>query len=90
MSVDLKVLGSGCFRCEQLYAEAEKAASLFGAAARLSKVEDVTEIMTYKILATPALVINGKVKSSGRIPEASEILHWLEAAMPKEPVVLPR
>ncbi|HKS75397.1 MAG TPA: thioredoxin family protein [Terriglobales bacterium] len=89
MNLDIKVLGTGCFRCRQLYSEAEKAVSRLGAPATLSKVEDIKEIMAYKILATPALVINGRVKSSGRIPEAAEIMTWLEMAA-QEPAVFPQ
>ena len=70
MSIEIKVLGTGCANCRRLYAEAEKAVTQLSAPATLRKVEDIREIMTYKILATPALVINGEVKSAGRIPSA--------------------
>lgn len=83
VSVDIKVLGTGCANCKRLYAEAEKAIAQLSAPATLTKVEDIKEIMAYKILATPALVINGEVKSAGRIPNATEITTWLATAAMK-------
>ncbi len=86
MNIDIKVLGSGCPNCRRLYAEAEKAVAQCGFSATLSKVEDIAEIMAYRILAMPALVINGEVKSAGRIPQASEIVTWLTTATAKNEV----
>lgn len=86
MNVDIKVLGTGCANCKRLYAEAEKAIAQLSAPATLTKVEDIKEIMAYKILATPALVINGEVKSAGRIPNAAEITTWLATAAMKQEV----
>ena len=54
MSIDIKVLGTGCANCKRLYAEAEKALAQLSAPATLTKVEDIKDIMAYKILATPA------------------------------------
>lgn len=84
MSIDIKVLGPGCARCKQLYGEAERAIAQLAAPATLTKVEDIKDIMAYKILATPALVINGEVKSAGRIPNAGEIVSWLAKAAMKQ------
>ncbi len=84
MNIEIKVLGSGCPNCRRLYTEAEKAVAQSGFSATLSKVEDIAEIMAYRILATPALVINGEVKSAGRIPQASEIVTWLTTATAKK------
>ena len=80
MSIEIKVLGSGCANCKRLYHEAEEAIAQLSIPATLTKVEDIKEIMSFKILATPALVINGEVKSAGRIPNAAEITAWLAAA----------
>jgi small redox-active disulfide protein 2 len=79
MSIEIKVLGTGCANCKRLYAEVDKAIQQFGAPATLTKVEDIREIMAYKVLATPALVVNGVVKSAGRIPAAAEIVGFLSA-----------
>jgi len=83
VNLEIKVLGPGCASCKRLYAEAEKAVAQLSAPATLTKVEDIEEIMAYRILATPALVINGEVKSAGRIPNASEITTWLATAAMK-------
>jgi small redox-active disulfide protein 2 len=80
VSIEIKVLGPGCMNCKRLYAEAEKAVAELSAPASLAKVEDIKEMMAYKILATPALVINGEVKSAGRIPNSREIATWLASA----------
>jgi small redox-active disulfide protein 2 len=83
VTIEIKVLGSGCANCKRLYGEAEKAVSQISAPAILAKVEDIREIMAFRILATPALVINGEVKSAGRIPNAAEITTWLATAANK-------
>lgn len=74
----IQVLGTGCMKCNKLYAEAEKAVVKSGVNADLSKVERVEEIMKFGVMMTPALVIEGKVKSSGRVPNAEEIIGWIK------------
>lgn len=83
MNIEIKVLGPGCANCKRLYAEAEKAVTQLGAPATISKVEDIREIMAYRILATPGVVINGEIKSAGRIPQVAEIVSWLATAAMK-------
>jgi small redox-active disulfide protein 2 len=84
MNIDIKILGPGCANCKRLCGEAERAIAQLAAPATLTKVEDIKDIMAYKILATPALVINGEVKSAGRIPKAAEIVTWLATAAVKQ------
>lgn len=84
MNIEIKVLGPGCGNCERLYAEAEKAVAQLAAPAAITKVQDIKEIMAYKILAMPALVINGEIKSAGRIPKAAEITTWLATTAMKQ------
>ena len=84
MSIEIKILGPGCGNCKRLNSEAEKAVAQLSAPATLTKVEDIREIMAFRILATPALVINGEVKSAGRIPNAAEITTWLTTAAMKQ------
>jgi small redox-active disulfide protein 2 len=81
--MEIKVLGSGCANCKRLYAEAEKAITLSGQTATLSKVENIEEIMGYGIMRTPALVIDGRVVSSGKIPSAAEIATFITTAAVK-------
>lgn len=69
----IQVLGPGCQRCRTLTANAEKAIQELGVEATVEKVEDVREIARYRILATPALVIDGQVKSAGRVLSPQEI-----------------
>jgi small redox-active disulfide protein 2 len=76
----IRVLGTGCPKCRKLYAEAEKAIALTGVKAELEKVEKIEEIIKYGVMATPGLVIDEKVRSSGRIPQSGEIASWIEAA----------
>lgn len=75
--MDIKVLGTGCPKCKKLYAEAEKAVAEAGVSASLAKVEKLDDIMAYGVMMTPALVIDGAVKCSGRVPGAAEIAGWL-------------
>ena len=79
----VKVLGSGCAKCKVLHGEAAKAIASLGLDAELEKVEKLEEIMAYRIMATPALVIDGEVKSAGRLPSAAEITSWLSEASGK-------
>jgi small redox-active disulfide protein 2 len=81
--VEIKVLGSGCANCKRLYAEAEKAIAQAGEAATLSKVESIEEIMGYGVMRTPALVIDGSVVASGKIPSAAEIATFITTAAAK-------
>ena len=74
----IEVLGTGCPKCKKLYAEAEKAIAESGASVELEKVEKIDEIMGYGVMMTPALVIDGEVKASGRISPASEIAAWIK------------
>jgi small redox-active disulfide protein 2 len=80
----VKVLGTGCPKCKKLYAEAEKAIASSGVKTDLEKVEEITEIIKYGVMATPGLVIDEEVKASGRIPSSDEIALWLRAATAKE------
>ena len=82
--MDVKVLGTGCAKCSKLYAEAEAAVAQAGVPATLAKVEKLDEIIGYGVMMTPALVVDGVVKSSGRIPKAAEIVSWIRAAATKE------
>lgn len=76
----IEVLGTGCAKCKKLYAEAEKAIADSRIPAQLVKVERIEDIMAYGVMMTPALVLDGEIKSTGRIPPASEIASWLAAA----------
>ncbi len=80
----IQVLGTGCARCKKLYAEAETAMASSSMPAQLEKVEKIEEIIKFGVMATPALVVDGEVKSAGRIPPASEIVSWIVTAAARE------
>ena len=75
----VKVLGPGCANCRKLEAVAREAATGAGVEAEFVKVTDMTAIMAYELLATPGLVINDKLVSSGRIPTQAEVRQWMTA-----------
>jgi small redox-active disulfide protein 2 len=78
--MDIKILGTGCPRCGELEKRTINALAETDIAASVEKVTDIRTIKTYGILATPALVINGTVKCSGRIPRSEEIKSWISEA----------
>ena len=76
----VQILGTGCAKCKALYAEAEKAIAQAGVEVELEKVEKIDEIAAFGVAMTPGLVIDGEVKSVGKISKASKIAEWLAAA----------
>ncbi|OGS19967.1 MAG: hypothetical protein A2252_01595 [Elusimicrobia bacterium RIFOXYA2_FULL_39_19] len=73
----LEILGTGCAKCKKLYETVEETVKETGITAELSKVEKINDIMKYNVMMTPALVINGKVVATGRIPSKEEIKKWM-------------
>lgn len=73
----VEILGMGCMKCKKLYDNTKKALSDADIKAEVAKVEDINRITEYGIMAMPALVIDGEVKSSGRIPGPEEIKKWI-------------
>jgi len=82
--LSIKVLGSGCQNCQNLASLAQRALNNLAIEAKVEKVTDHAEIMKYKILATPGLVINEKVVSAGRVPTEAEITTLLANALMEE------
>ena len=76
----IQILGTGCARCRDLTANAEKAVQELGIEARIEKVTGIQDIIKFQILMTPGLVINGQVKAAGRVPSVEEIKQLLVAA----------
>jgi small redox-active disulfide protein 2 len=77
----IKVLGPGCPNCGKVETAAKKAVANMGVEAEITKVTDYGEIMSYKVLATPGLVINEKLVSAGRIPSEAEVMTWVADAL---------
>jgi small redox-active disulfide protein 2 len=69
----IQVLGTGCAKCKQLTANAEKAVAELGLTATIEKVEDVREIMKFRVMTTPALVVDGVVRSAGDVLSADAV-----------------
>ena len=77
----IKILGPGCENCKRLAWLAERAVNHLAIEAQIIKVTDYPEIMKYKIMSTPGLVINEKVVSAGRIPSEAEITTFITSAL---------
>lgn len=80
----MKVLGPGCPNCERLTQEVMAALTELGVAADFEHVREPARIGKYGVMGTPALVINNKVKSVGRVPSRNQIKQWIEAEVKGE------
>ncbi len=69
----IQILGTGCAKCTQLYQNAEQAAKELGIAYEMEKVTQINDIMKFGVMVTPALVVDGQVKSVGKALSAAEI-----------------
>jgi small redox-active disulfide protein 2 len=76
--IDIKVLGPGCKNCRTLESAVLQALEELGVEASVEKVENPKKIVEMGVLMTPGLVINGKVKSTGRMPKNDDILKWIK------------
>ena len=80
----VKVLGTGCANCRATVQRVEEVAKALGVPITMAKVEDIQDIMTYGIIATPGGVVDGKVVHSGGVPAREKIAGWLGVG--KEPI----
>ena len=78
--MEIKILGTGCSKCNRLEALARETAGELGVEATFIKVKEMDKIMAYDVMSTPALVIKEEVKSSGRLPRKEEIAEWIRAS----------
>ena len=78
LNMIVKVLGSGCTKCESLKQRLIDLKDKHQLDIEIEKVTQLNDIMKYGILMTPGLVINEKVRSSGKIPHDEEILKWIQ------------
>ncbi len=74
----IEVLGTGCANCNKLYQNVLEAVKLSGKEIEVTKVEDIKKIMSYGVLSTPALVIDGLVKVAGKVPKVEDIKEWIK------------
>ena len=76
--MDIKVLGPGCARCTAVEKLVKEALEELQIDATMEKVKDVKQYVGYGVFSTPALIIDGQVKCSGKIPTKNEIISWLK------------
>lgn len=76
--MEIKVLGPGCAKCKKAEEIIKKVVSESGSDAHVEKVTDMMEIASYGIVSTPAIVVDGEVKSTSKIPKAEDIKAWLK------------
>lgn len=69
----IKILGTGCAKCKQTEAVIRETLSEMGIEADIEKVEDIQKIMEYDIMSTPAVVLDGMVKMTGKVPSKEEV-----------------
>ncbi len=75
--MDIKVLGPGCPKCQQTEKIVKEAVAEAGVEARIEKITGTMEIAGYGVFGTPAVVVDGEVKSVGKIPKKEDVKSWL-------------
>ncbi len=76
--MEIKVLGPGCPKCQQTEKIVKEAVAEAGVDAQVEKITDIMKIMTYGVMGTPAVVVDGQVKSSGKVPKKEEVKNWIK------------
>ena len=74
----IEVLGTGCARCNITEEIVKQAGLDAGIEAEVVKIKDIREIAKYGVMVTPAVVIDGELKSVGKIPDLEEVLGWIK------------
>lgn len=74
---NIKVLGTGCANCKTTLKLIEEAAKAKGVEVQLEKVENIADIMSYGVMSTPGVVVDGKVVHAGGVPDRKKIDGWL-------------
>jgi len=77
--INVKVLGSGCNNCQTTLKLIEEVTSTNGIDVSIEKVEDMAEIMSYGVMSTPGVLIDGKVAHAGGVPDKKTILGWFKS-----------
>lgn len=75
--MEIKVLGPGCPKCQQTEKIVKEAVTEAGVEAQIEKITDTMEIASYGVFGTPAVVVDGEVKSVGKIPNKEDVKSWL-------------
>jgi small redox-active disulfide protein 2 len=74
---NIQILGTGCSKCKTLAANADAAVKALGLKAQIEKVEKITDIMKFGVMTTPAIVVDGVVKSAGKVLSPDDIKKFL-------------
>ena len=74
----IEILGTGCSKCKTLEEVTKQAVAKIGCFHEIKKVEDIVEIMNYGVMSTPALVVDGMVKSSGKVLSVDEVIKLIQ------------
>lgn len=74
----IQILGTGCPKCKVLTANTETAVKTLGVEAQIEKVEKIADIMKFGVMTTPALVVDGKVKSAGKVLSPEQVAELLK------------
>ncbi len=75
--MEIKILGPGCPKCQQTEKIVKEAVAEAGADAQIEKITDTMEIAGYGVFGTPAVVVDGEVKSVGKIPKKQDVIGWI-------------
>jgi small redox-active disulfide protein 2 len=73
----IEILGTGCSKCKKTKETIDKVVKQTGVDAEVVKVEDIEKIMSYGVMITPAVVVDGQVKLTGKVPDEKEIKKWI-------------
>jgi small redox-active disulfide protein 2 len=75
--MDIKVLGPGCTKCQQTEKVVKEAVAETGVSATVEKVTDIRKIAEYGVFGTPAVIVDGEVKSVGKVPSKQDVQKWI-------------
>jgi small redox-active disulfide protein 2 len=73
----IEILGTGCPKCKKTKEVIEKVLKETGVEAEVVKVEDIEKILNYGVMVTPAVVVDGDLKTVGKVPDGKEVRKWL-------------
>ena len=76
--MEIKVLGPGCPKCQQTEKVVQEAVAESGTNAQVEKITNIMDIARYGVFGTPAVVVDGQVKSVGKIPKKEDVLNWIK------------
>jgi small redox-active disulfide protein 2 len=80
--MDIKIVGTGCAKCNKLEETVREVVQELNVAAEVGKISDIKEIAQTGILMTPGLIIDGKVKLSGKVPSKEETIKIIKSSLP--------